>query len=247
MYNRSMMRLLACLAALALLSISPAVLQPVHAQTEDSPMLIAVPAQGHMGDRLYVSGWGFQPNAVVLITLACPSWLNSNHGNVMYVPGPKTDKYGRFVAFTSDRLRALQLHGLTQSACHVYASDRNNYFASATNYQILPAGVPLGRCARTICLKVQAITSGSQFSFTVRGWPGATVRVRIQYPDGHVQRTKTLLNYQGTRLLRLPAQERLPTGSAVLFSMHASMNTMNGNTTGSIRYSADSQKTHRTR
>src|SRR5947209_20354302 len=117
-----MKRLCACLRVSGLVMSVCDAPKPSSAQAQRS--LIAVPAEGHTGDTLYLSGSGYKPNTQLVITLACPDWFYSPHGNVEAISGPVTDAHGRFVRF--DKLRAMALNGERSSPCHIYTNYESN-------------------------------------------------------------------------------------------------------------------------
>jgi len=203
--------------------------RPASAQT--TPILIAVPAEGHAGDTVYLSGAGFDPSQKLFITLACPDWYHSFQGNVEVLYGLRTDKHGRFLGYRD--LRAMTLSGVSSSACQIYASNEGSPFAASTAYTIKAHDDALVECAVKMCMTAIPQMIGSRLRLSIRGgWPGAKATVTITYPNGRVQRVKTSLDWMGTQLLNLPIMERVPRRAQPRFSVTAIMDRVRGTVQG---------------
>ena len=220
-----MRKLLSCWALASLLA--SACLGPYLARAQAPvPVLIAEPTEGHTGDTVFLSGSGFPPGAQPSIALACPDWSNNPHGNISLIAGPVADARGRFVAFAA--LRAMTLVGVQSSPCHIYASYGINPLGPYALYTIKAPEEQLDQCARVICVKADAVLSGSKVKITVTGWPGARTVIKITYPSGKVQKLKMQLSWKGQGLLRATVEERVTSGSPAHYQVQASLNHISG-------------------
>lgn len=208
----------------------PPVVQP---QTGVSA-LIAVPASGHPGDIIYLSGTGLRPHRRYYVLMACPSALSGDalqNGNVKFIPpldGPETDAKGNFVRF---EFRALMLRRVASSGCTIYTSDGNTPYGPdiPATYYIFPRGRRLPRCSRTICAGVTLAPrrARSGQSVTIRigpsakkgytSWPGARATVTVNFRGVSAVRRTVTLNWAGAgeTTVRVPGGLSVPSEAQV--------------------------------
>jgi hypothetical protein len=202
---------------------------PVVAPTTGVSALIAVPAVGHSGDVIYLSGTGLKPRTRYYVLMACPAALVDGavafqNGNFLWIHGdngPMTDGHGNFVRFT---FRSPVLHKMRQSGCTIYTSDDVTPFGPdlPATYFIYPAKKTLPKCAITICAGVslspvrartgqyETIRIGPNQQKGYTSWPGARATVKVSFRDAKTVKQSVVLNWAGIGAVKV----RVPDGSA---------------------------------
>jgi hypothetical protein len=199
---------------------------------------LASPAEGHVGDAIWLSGSGLQPNAQYTLLMSCPNWYDPSvwaDQNFQYIsPGPTTDKNGRFVRFF---LSAIQLHNKSGSLCHIYAqppppqpgqnlSPQLPFGPSLPAiYTIVPRSERLPLCDVQICGTVSTsphpARAGLFATFLIKsgGWGGAWASVTIAFDVSGAKpiRWSGSLHWDGTYPLsvRIPPQATHVTTASV--------------------------------
>jgi hypothetical protein len=205
----------------------------VMAPTPGVSALIAVPAVGHSGDLIYLSGTGLKPRTRYYVLTACPSALVNGsiaiqNGNVSFIKaenGPMTDGHGNFVRFT---FRALPLHHVKQSGCTIYTSDGVSLYGPDVpgTYYIYPQKKKLPRCALTICAGIslsptrartgqyETITIGPNQQKGYTSWPGAKATVIVSFKGTKSVTQSVVLNWAGVGKVRVHVPDGMAASQA---------------------------------
>lgn len=210
----------------------------------NTAVVIAHPQQGHLGDPIWLSGAGFPPRSLELLTVVCPRFQQGTQplGEV-FKGGPTTDARGRFKGF---QLNVAPLTQVTHPVvCTIYASVGTQPFGPAVKptYTLLPADRPLDRCEIRMCHvgvvpSPRRVRAGLQESIEVRdGWPGALADITVSCPGHPPVRARTSLDWEGRAMTRLDAHcQPAKSGGSVGASVRVHLSFAQVTGSGSARF-----------
>jgi hypothetical protein len=179
--------------------------------------VVVSPDEGRAQSIVYLSGVGFPPNELELITIACPRATNANDGLESFL-GPKTDAHGQFVRFKFNMLQPADTS--KRVTCTVYASVGDNDFGTdiLTTYIIVPPAESLDpRATRITGVSVQAAPLRVHAGLVERvavhdpGWRGAQAVVQVKYPHMPLTTRVTKLDALGNASVKVTVAVRLGT------------------------------------
>jgi hypothetical protein len=153
--------------------------------------LIVMPAQGHAGDPIFLSGSGFAARRPVSIFLRCGS------GAPAPVGAARANGIGRFAGVRL-RLTAPRVGRCSFSAASPAVPAART---RPSRYTFVPAGRQLARCSLHMCLRVQAflvrLRNGARGNIVISGWPGATADVTVARTQTGAKFRELRLNWRG--------------------------------------------------
>jgi len=203
------------------------------------------PQQVHVGDSVYVGGSGFQPNSTVLFFIGCPDYQG---GGIFTIhAGPTTTKGGYERPFLTDKrgnfaglklpVDAVVPNNKLPIPCRIYAAYAGNPQGTdfPALYEILPPDTHLDKCARQMCVRIEARPKRVKQRLTeqlqVTAWPGARATITLQYSHTRPWHTTINLDWRGVGTVRWSANVLVPRAKhvqRVSVRVHASLDAHQG-------------------
>lgn len=215
--------------ALSMIAASAIAALP-HPVAASSPLrLIVTPTQGHVGDRIFLSGSGFTSRGSVSVYLKCgvqpPERVTTVRANGL----------GRFAG---SRVRfALHKQG---AVCRFLAASQNTPTVRAKTgvYTFVPARRPLAKCAVHMCLHVQAflvrLKNNAKGNIVISGWPGATADVTVARTQAGAKFRELRLNWRGIGSVSTPIAPGLLKGLQARVFVRAHLGSVSGQSVSSF-------------